>query len=152
MSVLESDGVGLISCVIIIEDDFRTLGIIAYQIVAIVNVVLDVAGSVVASIFKSVTRQVLYSQSLASGLVNVGYGCRLGVWSVSYDFLDVGVIVSDVLVRNALLVGRVALQGWRCNFLKVLRSAPNSLDHLPSYLVNRCGCFVVQAVVYASRS
>ena len=72
--MLESDGVGLISRVIIIEDDFSTIGSVAYQIIAIVNVVLDVAGSVVASVFKSVTIQGLYNQSLASGLVNVGYG------------------------------------------------------------------------------
>ena len=151
-TVLEANLEGLIFSVVIVKDDFSAVGGIAHQYVAKILVGLNILGSSVARLSIRLAAQRRGLQGLASGLVNVGYGCLLGVWSVSYDFLDVGVIVSNVLVRNILLVSRVALNCWSCNVFEVLCVAPNSLDHLPSYLVNRCSSFVVQAVVYACRS
>ena len=58
------------------------------------------------------TRQVLYSQSLASGLVNVGYGCRLGVWSVFNS--NILTQVADVIRRvKRVIRNRLAIDRWR---------------------------------------
>ena len=125
--VLEANLEGLIFSVVIVKDDFGTVGGIAHQHVAKILVGLNIIGGSVARLGIRLAAKRRGLQSLASRIVNIRDVSLLVVGRVGNDNVNVVSVMRNVLVGYNLLVGRVARLLWACNVLEVLVLAPVSL-------------------------
>ena len=141
------DSKGLINRIVVVKDDFSTVGIVTNQSVAKASVSVDSRLGSVARLGVSNAVQVIHLQALAGSVVNVGYASLLLVGCVVDNNRDIGRIVCYILVGYRLSVSRVALNSRTSHILEVLVCRPLSFQYFPSNLVDDLRSSVAQGIL-----
>ena len=112
--MLEVNLEGLIFSVVIVKDDFGTVGGIAHQHVAKILVGLNIIGSSVARLGIRLAAKRRGLQGLARRVVNVRDGSLLGIGRVDNRLFSLGWRIGiDHYAVNGRLIRRVAWNRWR---------------------------------------